>query len=278
METNKWLFRPTTISGLLTLFIAFMGSSQAAVVSPSIDFAVSSQTSTTDLLDFNSGTGILSGTNIAMGDVKGQNTDVNSGAALTCVGCFLEFDAEYVETIDGTLKFAPNVALGLGEIIVHGTLYDGTTQITTGTTPLLSGLFEEASLSVDTFTQGAFSFEIAGGSFSDTKNPDLLNFYGINPGSSFEGGLTILFSADLNGTTLEDGFSSQYISGGSISNTLVAGGGVVVGPPVPIPAAALLFVPAFLGIAAFSSFRRKKTNNNDRNSSFDSSNGALLPA
>ena len=76
------------------------------------------------------------------------------------------------------------------------------------------------------------------GSFSDTKNADLLSYYGLTPGTPFQGALTLLFAATDNGV------------GSPFTSTSVFSGNVVNAPaPVPLPAAALLFGSGLVGLA-----------------------------
>ena len=81
-------------------------------------------------------------------------------------------------------------------------------------------------------------FKVTFGSFSDTKNADLLSHYGLTPGTPFQGALTLLFAATDNG------------AGSPFTSTSVFSGNVVNSPAVvPLPAAAWLFGSALVGLA-----------------------------
>lgn len=116
--------------------------------------------------------------------------------------------------------------------ITGGVQLQGSTNIPAGTT-LLSGTFDSA------FVQDlGSSFKVTFGSFTDTKHPDLLAYYGLAP-SPFEGALTLLFGSVNTG--VGDAFTSTSVFSGSVVNT-----------PVPVPAALWLFgsgVVAFAGLA-----------------------------
>jgi hypothetical protein len=83
---------------------------------------------------------------------------------------------------------------------------------------------------------GVQGFKVTFGSFSDTKNDSLLSYFGLTPGTPFQGALTLLFAAPDNGVS--SAFTSTSIVGGSIANT-----------PVPLPAAAWLFGSGLVGLA-----------------------------
>ena len=84
------------------------------------------------------------------------------------------------------------------------------------------------------------------GSFSDTKNADLLSYYGLTPGTPFQGALTLLFAATDNGTGTP--FTSTNVFSGSVVNQPA---------PVPLPAAALLFGSGLIGLVG--AMRKKLT-------------------
>ena len=117
--------------------------------------------------------------------------------------------------------------------ITGGVQLQGGTDIPSGST-LLTGSFNNA------FVQdlGAQGFKVTFGSFSDTKNADLLSYYGLTPGTPFQGALTLLFAATDNG------------AGSPFTSTSVFSGNVVNAPAtVPLPAAALLFGSGLIGLA-----------------------------
>ena len=108
-----------------------------------------------------------------------------------------------------------------------------------GPVTLLQGTMTSATI-VDLGT-GLFEFQIVGAGFTDTKYPELLDFYGL-PDISYLGGLNISFA-----TTASMGadFSTDDIRSGDVVNQ-----------PVPIPPAVWLFGSGLVGLAGIARRRR----------------------
>jgi len=185
--------------------------------------------------------GGLVGTNIDVDNVVGADTPANTNVTSTCLNCMLDFTSGSLSNSggpnpnnNGWWRFS-----GGGSITITGGVdFQGTTNdISLGST-LLSGTFGSA------FVQdlGSPGFRVTFGNFTDTKHPDLLAYYGM-PGGTYNGALTLLFTAVNNGTG--SAFTSTSVIGGSISNIAA----------VPIPAAVWLFGSGLLGL--YSAVRRK---------------------
>ncbi|MDO9116968.1 MAG: hypothetical protein Q7U39_03360 [Nitrospira sp.] len=196
-----------------------------------LDFNISAPTSGT--ISYGSGTGTLIGGSIEVDNVVGLLTPVNANVTSTCLSCTLNFTSG---ALSGSGGSNPNnsgwwrFGSGGSITITGGVQLQGGTDISLGST-LLTGSFNSAFVQ-DLGVQG---FKVTFGSFSDTKHPDLLLYYGLTPGTPFEGALTLLFGS-LNG-----GVGSEFTSTSVFS-------GNVVNAPVPLPGALLLFGSGLMGM------------------------------
>ena len=124
-----------------------------------------------------SGSGAV-GTNIGFSTILASGMSVNDGALLTCTNCLLNFTtglntAEGDNTVNGPdWHFATG-----GSLNIIGDVYDGATLIASGT--LLTGNF----LAADAAAIGS-TLEF-GGIGVDSKNADLLDFFGITAATTF---------------------------------------------------------------------------------------------
>ena len=103
---------------------------------------------------------------------------------------------------------------------------------------IFSGTFQGASV-------GVFggSFKIAGASFTDEKNSDLLKAYGL-PGGLYSGNFNISFNA---AGSPPNGFRSTAVLSGDVTNQA---------PAVPEPMTVLLLGSGLVGLGAVSRKRR----------------------
>ena len=195
-----------------------------------LDFGIKAPT--TGTLSYAGGTAPLIGSGIDVDDVVGLNTALNNNVVSICASCTLDFQT-------GSSTGGWNYGAG-GTITITGGIDfpDATTDIPTGTT-LLQGTFDNAT--VINLGSGSFEFQIVGGSFTDTKHPDLLAFYGL-PDIGYNGGLNISFSTTAN---MGDLFTSDQIFSGDVVNQ-----------PVPVPAAIWLFGSGLIGLVGVA--RRKR--------------------
>ena len=163
-----------------------------AAMAVELVFNISAPTSGT--ISYGGSGGALIGSNIEVDNVVGLSTPANAGGAgALCISCALNFNS-------GTLTGSGPQnggwwAFGSGGAITitGGVQLQGGTDIPLGST-LLTGNFNNAFVQ-DLGTQ----FKVTFGSFNDTKNADLLSYYGLTPGTSFQGALTLLFAAPDNG-------------------------------------------------------------------------------
>jgi hypothetical protein len=124
--------------------------------------------------------------------------------------------------------------------ITGGVQFQGAPDIVGGSI-LLQGTFNDAKV-VD--FGGSTGFKITGASFFDTKHGSLLSYFGLAPGTPFEGNFNIGFNA---GMLQGGGFSSNEVLSGSVVNTVV-----------PLPAAAWLFGTG-LGSLVVARFRQVRS-------------------
>jgi hypothetical protein len=220
-----------SVSALVTIGFSVSGAQAAEV-----DFNIVAPT--TGSIDYTNGNSALIGTDIDVDSVVGLDTPLNDSVLSICDVCTLNFSTGNFDSYDGTTW----TFMGGGSIEIVGGVdfpdLPASGDVPTGTT-LLTGSFNEAR--VIELPSGEFEFSIFGGSFIDTKDPDLLAYYGLPTEVDYNGGLNISFSAQTNGS---GGFNSTSLFSGDIVNT-----------PVPLPAAAWLLLGA-LGTLTFA--RRNK--------------------
>lgn len=201
-----------------------------AAMAIELDFNLSAPTSGT--ISYGGGGGALIGSNIEVDNVVGLSTPANANVTSVCFSCLLNFNSGSLTGSGpqngGWWSFGSGGTIS----ITGGVQLQGGTDIPSGST-LLAGNFNNAFVQ-DLGVQG---FKVTFGSFSDTKNADLLSYYGMTPGTPFQGALTLLFAATDNGTGTP--FTSTSVFSGSVVNQPA---------PVPLPAAALLFGSGLIGL------------------------------
>lgn len=207
-----------------TLLFVLLQPVQA--ISSSLDFGIKAPT--TGTLSYAGSSAALVGSGIDVDDVVGLGTPANANVFSTCSSCTLDFTT-------GASTGGWNFGAG-GTITITGGIDfpDSTTDIGTGST-LLSGTFDSATV-VDVGS-GQFEFQIVGGAFTDTKDPNLLAFYGL-PDVLYAGGLNISFST---AAAMGDAFNSTTLYSGDVVNQ-----------PVPVPAAVWLFGSGLVGLVSIA--------------------------
>lgn len=195
-----------------------------------LDFNISAPTSGS--ISYDGTGGGLIGTNIEVDNVVGLATPAHANVTSLCVSCVLNFTSGAFLNAGGAntnnngwWRFGSGGSI----TITGGVQLQGATDIPLGST-LLSGAFTSA------FVQDLGSqFKVTFGSFTDTKHADLLSYYGLTPGSPFEGALTLLFGSANTG--VGEAFASTSVFSGNVVNAVV-----------PLPAAAWLFASGVIGV------------------------------
>jgi hypothetical protein len=168
------------------------------------------------------------GSGIDVDDVVGLNTPNNNNVLSICASCTLDFQT-------GASTGGWNYGAGGTISITGGIDFPDATPDIIGPVTLLQGTFDSATV-VD-LGGGEFKFQVVGGSFTDTKHPELLNFYGL-PDIGYIGGMNISFSTTAN---MDELFTSDQIFSGDVVNQ-----------PVPIPASVWLFGSGLMGLVAIA--------------------------
>jgi hypothetical protein len=225
--------KKTRLLGVVYACICVLFFPTIAKAATVLDFGIKAPT--TGTLSYAGGAAPLVGSDIDVDDVVGLNTSLNNNVLSICASCTLDLQTG---ASTGGSTGGWNYGAG-GTITITGGIDfpDATPDIATGTT-LLQGTFNSATV-ID-LGSGTFEFQILGGSFTDTKHPELLAFYGL-PDIGYVGGLNISFSTTAN---MGDFFTSDQIFSGNVTNQ-----------PVPLPAAAWLFASGLLGLIGIA---RKK--------------------
>jgi len=158
--------------------------------------------------------GAMTGTDIAVSQLTGTGTPANGGASLSCDNsatgaverCLINF------TTGANISEGPPTWMfaGGGSISVTGSLYDGATEIASGT--LLSGVFNTIMTFGFEPTAAVLGFGI------DTKNEDLVNYFGIDPASLFN--FTLSLHANTTFDSGADGSFTATINQTDLANTV----------------------------------------------------------
>jgi|CXWL01.1.fsa_nt_gi hypothetical protein len=209
-----------------------------AAMAVSLDFNIGAPTVGT--VSYAGGSAALIGTGIEVDNVVGLSTPANSNVLGVCLSCALNFNTGALISAggpggsnNGWWSFGSGGSVTItGGVDLQGT----TTDIALGST-LLTGSFNSAFVQ-DLGTQG---FKVTFGTFSDTKHPDLLAYYGLATGTPFQGAFTLLFESPNPG--VGGAFTSTSIFSGNVVNTVDVA-------PVPLPAAFLLFGSGLAGVLA----------------------------
>lgn len=230
---NRTLINMVAASGMLV--VAADGHAL-----PVIDFGMVAPTPGT--VTYAGGVAPLMGTNIEADNVVGLSTPLHDSVLSNCVACVINFTTGNLSGYNAATSTWTFNGGGNIQIVGGVDFSDNTTlnDIASGST-LLSGTFNNAS--VIKLPTGYFQFFIAGGSFTDSKHPDLLAYYGLPANVPYEGGFNLSFAAAPGGGP--GGFSSTMLLSGDVSNT-----------PVPLPGALWLLGSGLAGIGAFA--RRRK--------------------
>lgn len=215
---------------------ALTGFFSASAFAVSLDFNVGAPTSGS--VSFAGGSNPLIGSNIEVDNVVGLSTPDNENVQAVCLSCVLNFTTGGLTNAGGPPLSGSNngwwrFGSGGSITIIGGVDFQGVPgDIALGST-LLTGSFNSAFVQ-DLGVQG---FQVTFGTFLDTKHPDLLTYYGLTPGTPFEGAFTLLFASPNPG--VGGAFASTSIFSGNVVNTVV-----------PLPAAAWVFASGLAGLVA----------------------------
>ena len=177
--------------------------------------------------------GGLIATNITLDSIIGTDTPLNDGSALICKDCLMSFETGANLTEAATAwTWAPG-----GFLTIVGTVFDGLNQIASGT--LVSGSFVgNSTANGDGAGTGIFT-----GFGVDSKNVDLLSFFGIDPTASFRFATTALTVGGCTQFGGSNGFACD-IDNADMNNTQV------VSSPAP-------FALMGLGLLGLASTRKR---------------------
>ena len=181
-----------------------------ALADPLLDFDVPGLQPKTAHIDYAGGLSPLVGSGIVVDSVVGLGTPLNDGVALPCVDCTLDFTT-------GANIGGWNWAGG-GTITITGF----------GGISLMDGSFDTANV-----TAFGNSFKIAGAGFTDTKNSNIVAFYGLPPQGPWAGNFILNFNAS---GSPGDAFSSSRVTSGDVTNS------------IPEPASLLLLGSGLIGL------------------------------
>ena len=217
-------------------------------------FSVFSVTANAAVINFNSTSGAnggtvsyvsggpLIGTGIAIGTVSGIGTVSNAGS-YACNGCVLSFATGFLDPLassGGRYVFGGDgffEITGLVDTAAAGAgVIDGSGGF--GPAPLLTGSWT-GQVTVD-IIGGVVGF--SNGVGVDTKNPELLSFFGISSPDDFSFANTNIFLADLTDTIADQADFSTNVNQAIVANIST----------VPLPGAVWLLGSALIGMVGFS--------------------------
>lgn len=237
MKKKRWL--PGGIGVITALVLSLSPVSAQAI--PDLDFNIAPPSPGT--ISYAGGVNPLVGTDIGVDTVIGENTPANNNAVRNCIGCGLDFTTGNLTGSDATHWFfggGGTITLTGGIDLNHdGDVADVGVDVLAGST-IFTGSFNSAEV-----VSESSNFRVAIAMFIDTKDPTLLDFYGLPVGIPYDGNFNISFMAT---GTPPDAFTSSSIKSGDIVNI-----------PTPEPTSLLLLGTGLVSLGFIGRNRKRWT-------------------
>jgi hypothetical protein len=217
--------RPQKILTILALALAVCGAFAISAQANYLDFFIGPMHPADAKIYFDGGeTNPLVGFDINVMSVIGVDTASHHAVPLTISSGRLNFTTgNFTGSSSNTWNFGSGGTFTITGGIAALGIADGTT--------LVTGNFDFA-----TVYHGTAAFKLGFGDISDTKNEDLLEYYGFAADQVFEGLMNLSFiTLPVNPP---DAFCSIVVGSGDLQNN-----------PVPIPPAVLLLSSGLLGLS-----------------------------
>lgn len=232
-KISKSLFLGATFAAFT---LGAVGANAAAILS--FDDDAQNPTGTVSYSGDEVGGDVLIGSGIGIVSIQGFGTPDNDGNQLNCVGCTLSFETGAV------ISEGPDTwQFGAGGFFRIEGVANNTGGELKANGILLEGRFTSEVSVTSVSIPGLLDGLIVAGFGLDTKNEDLLDFYGLTDNTSFVFANT---NISMAGVELEgDGGFSGTVTNVDLDNT-----------EIPLPAAAWLFGSGLIGLAGIT--RRKK--------------------